>query len=156
MQIWNIWSILTHHLRHKLTVTVYCSFWLISTKLSDFANGDSRFPKMSLRCKVLFLCAIFLCRNVVMTSFEVIWVSRNATDSFRVGEDGCTNNVSVCAKSATCQTDGSCLCYPSTPNFRNPRAVFNNKTLYEGDSYGCIDTIIRFRIKKNGKCYCCR
>ena len=82
---------------------------------------------------VFLLWFISLSCKVVMTGCEVVWVNRNVTDSFRVGEDGCTKNSSVCPSSSTCQTDsGLCLCRDSAPNFRNPNGNPNNK-----EGYGC-------------------
>ena len=95
----------------------------------------------------MLLWATCLCCKVIMSGCEVVWVNRNVTDSFRVG-DGCTNNTSVCTNvSAKCQDDGSCLCKSQTPDYRNP--VIKKDFVY-GDSYGCINkTLIRYGV---GKC----
>ena len=96
---------------------------------------------MSLKYKGVLLWVVCLSFKVCMTGCEVIWVNRNANDSFRVGEAGCTNDTSVCSNvSATCQDDGSCLCSGVLPNFRNPiiyREASVRKYLY-GSTYGCI------------------
>ena len=65
-----------------------------------------------------------------MNGCEVVSVLRNVTDSFRVGEDGCTNDINVCSSSSTCQNDsGLCLCNNETPNFQYPFVESSNKTI---------------------------
>ena len=68
-----------------------------------------------------------------MTGCEVVLVNRNVTDSFRVGEDGCTNDASVCTDFGTAcrQSDGLCLCPVGEPNFRKPTGV---------KDYGCLNS----------------
>ena len=79
---------------------------------------------------------IYLCYKVVMTAgCEVVLVNRNVTDSFRVGKNGCTNDERVCTSSATCQSDGLCLCSADKPNFRNPAT-----RRVDDKSYGCLDS----------------
>ena len=74
-----------------------------------------------------------------MTSCEVVLVNRNVTDSFRVGKDGCTNDPSLCTNiSATCQSDGLCLCNKDSSNFRNPVIEIDNGNLVYGETYGCM------------------
>jgi hypothetical protein len=75
---------------------------------------------MSLKYKVVSVWLICLSCEVVMTACEVVWVNRNVTDSFRVGNDGCTNDTGLCTSSATCQSDGLCLCKSDRPSYRNP------------------------------------
>ena len=89
---------------------------------------------MSLQDKLVLLWVICLSYKVVMIGCEVVSVKRDVTDSFRVGQDGCTNNASVCPSSATCQPDsGQCACEKSQPNFsRNPRS--------NGKIYGCVNS----------------
>ncbi|CAB4044499.1 Hypothetical predicted protein [Paramuricea clavata] len=94
---------------------------------------------MSLRYKVVLVWVTCLSCKVIMTGCEVVLVNRNVTDSFRVGNDGCTNDATVCTSSATCQSDGSCLCSDSKPNFRNPVIIADGAIKY-GDSYGCVSS----------------
>ena len=79
------------------------------------------FTIMSLQSTVVLLAlwVTFWLSNVLMTvTSEVTLVNRNATDSFRVGENSCKLNTSHCPNSATCQSDsGLCLCNNSQPNF---------------------------------------
>jgi hypothetical protein len=105
---------------------------------------------MSLKYTVVLVWVICLYYKVVMTGCEVVLVNRNITDSFRVGEDGCTNNVSVCTSSATCQSDGSCLCSGSSkPNFGNPNVIIVDGGLKYDDSYGCVSSeLLRFGVGK--------
>lgn len=87
---------------------------------------------------MVLLYGLCLSFKAVITSCEVVSVSRNVTDSFRVGKQGCTNNVNICTSSATCQADGSCLCHSKTPTYRNPVIECSvNKTLEYGHAYGC-------------------
>ncbi|CAB4008248.1 Hypothetical predicted protein [Paramuricea clavata] len=95
---------------------------------------------MSLKYTVVLVWVIYLCYKVVITGCEVVLVNRNVTDSFRFGKDGCTNDERVCTSSATCQSDGSCLCSADKPNFRNPATRSG-----VDKSYGCLDSeSIRF------------
>ena len=106
---------------------------------------------MSLKYNVVLVWVIYLSCKVVMTAgCEVVLVSRNVTDSFRVGEDGCTNNASVCTSSATCQSDGSCLCNADKPNFRNPVIIAEPSFMY-GDSSGCVSS--EFMRSGVGECF---
>ena len=78
----------------------------------------------------------YLLFTEVKTRLEVVWVHRNVTDSFRVGEDGCTSDTSICPRSASCQNDsGLCLCGKDEPNFRNP---FGNSD--DDQVYGCLNS----------------
>ena len=100
----------------------------------------------------LFLGVCLSCQ-VAITSCKVVSVSRNVTDSFRVGKDGCVNNVNVCTSSATCQKDGSCLCKPEFSSYRD-RVIemMVNGTLKYGSGYGCSkDKYIRKGVE-GGKC----
>ena len=93
------------------------------------------------------LWVVYLCFEVVMTGCEVVWVNRNVRDRFRVGEDGCTDDTSVCQIRAECQPDGCCLCDVNNPNFRNPVIkLTDGHEIKEGDSYGCVDNIIIIRL----------
>jgi hypothetical protein len=75
---------------------------------------------MSLKYTVVLVWVIYLSCKVVMTGCEVVLVNRNITDSFRVGEDGCTNDATVCTDfGATCQLDGLCLCNVNGLIFEN-------------------------------------
>ena len=89
------------------------------------------FINMSLQYIVgLLLVPSLLC----MTASQVTFVNRNVTDSFRVGEDGCTKNTD-CPDSATCQYDsGLCLCSDGRPNFLNFTAISSSIT------YGCLQS----------------
>ena len=85
---------------------------------------------MSVQYTMMFFLAICLLFKIVLIRCEVVLVNRNFTDSFRVGNDGCTKN-SDCSDSATCQSDrGLCLCSDSQPNFRNPTT--------SSKAYGCV------------------
>ncbi|CAB4028803.1 Hypothetical predicted protein, partial [Paramuricea clavata] len=80
-----------------------------------------------------------------MTGCEVVWVNRNVIDSFRVGEDGCTNDGTVCTDfGATCrQSDGLCICTGNEPNFRKPTSK----------DYGCLSSdSVRAGIGRNLNC----
>ena len=106
---------------------------------------------MSSRYNIVLLWVVCLCCEVVMIGCEVVCVNRNVTDSFRVGEDGCTNNTNVCANvSATCQPDGSCLCNSTNSTYHNPVIEFKNSDFVNGDSYICINnTLIHYGV---GEC----
>ena len=99
---------------------------------------------MSSKCKAMLLWTIWSTCKVVTASNEVVLVKRNVRDSFRVGEDGCTNDNSVCTSSATCQNDsGLCLCNKDSPNFLN-------RVVESSYQYSCIRSgSIRFQI---GEC----
>ena len=100
---------------------------------------------------MMLLWVVYLSFEVVMIGCEVVWVKRNVRDNFRVGQDGCSNDTSVCPSYAECQPDGLCLCDVNNPNFRNPVIKLIGGKLEDGDSYGCVDNrIIRFRA--TGKC----
>ncbi|CAB4004024.1 Hypothetical predicted protein, partial [Paramuricea clavata] len=109
---------------------------------------------MSLKYNIVLVWAISLSCKVVMTGCEVVLVNRDDVDSFRVGEDGCTNNASVCTSSATCQSDGLCLCSDSEPNFRNPKIIVGGGGgLKYGDSYGCVSSNdLRFEVGSRNHC----
>ena len=85
---------------------------------------------MSLQYIVrLLLVPSLLC----MTASEVTLVNRNATDSFRVGKDGCTRKID-CPNHATCQSgSGLCLCSDSYPNFLN-------FSVTSSTTYGCLQS----------------
>jgi hypothetical protein len=105
---------------------------------------------MSLKYNTVLVWAICLSCKVVMTGCEVDLVNRNDVDSFRVGKDGCKNNASdsVCTSLAACQSDGSCLCSGSKPNFRNPNIIAVDEIKYD-DSYGCVNSEnLRFEVGK--------
>ena len=109
---------------------------------------------MSLNYKEVLMWFVCLSFEVYMTGCEVIWVHRNVTDSFRVGKDGCTNDTNICPSHAECEPDGSCLCDAHNPNFRNPVIEWNGDKLQEGDSYGCLDNIVSFRVHEADKSQC--
>ena len=95
---------------------------------------------------LLFCCCdivYFLCQ-VQLTECQVTLVTRNVTDSFRVGEEGCKRNESICTSvQASCQEDGLCVCKEEFPHFSNPTIIKKNTggnsfELVYGDSYGCM------------------
>lgn len=95
----------------------------------------------------VFLLAFFA--KAKATTRQVAVVDRNVRDSFRLGNDGCANNVSVCSSSATCLADGLCLCNADTPNFQSPIIQYKSTKNDQDDSYGCVDNVYgRF---KSGK-----
>ena len=102
---------------------------------------------MPSKYKVMLLwtiCSTYL--QAVTSRNEVVLVNRNVTDSFFVGKDGCTNNATVCPRSATCQAEsGLCLCNKDSPNFVNH--VENGYS-----EHGCIKSIDIY--KYIGELYC--
>jgi hypothetical protein len=88
---------------------------------------------MSLKYTVVLVCVICLSYKVVITGCDVVLVNRNVTDSFRVGQDGCTNDARVCTDFGTAcrQSDGLCLCPAGQPNFRRPTRT---------KAYGCMSS----------------
>ena len=85
---------------------------------------------MSVQFTMMSLWTVCLLFKILLIRCEVVLVNRNFTDSFRVGNDGCTKN-SHCPDPATCQYDsGLCLCSDSQPNFRNPTT--------SSKGYGCV------------------
>ena len=95
-----------------------------------------KFENISLKISMALLLGILLLYKVVMSSCQEFVVNRNVRDTFRVGNVGCKNNSSICTtRSATCQTDGWCLCNENSPNFRNP--VIERFDKY-GETYGCV------------------
>ena len=58
--------------------------------------------------------------SLFLMSSDLAWVTRDVIDIFRIGEEGCLINKSVCTTTASWQNDGSCLCNEGTPHFRNP------------------------------------
>jgi hypothetical protein len=84
---------------------------------------------MLSKYKVALLWVMYFSYEVVMIGCEVVWVNRNVTDSFRVGEDGCTSDSSVCPESSTCQRDsGLCLC-GHKPTLLNSECLRNRDIL---------------------------
>ena len=76
---------------------------------------------MSTKANIIFVIVFYIFGKVTLSSCEVVSVNRNVVDSFYVGENGCTNDPSVCTtRSATCQPDGWCLCSSLRPTFWNP------------------------------------
>ena len=74
---------------------------------------------MVLKYRVVLSWVVCLLFKVILIRCEVTLINRNVTDSFRIGEDGCTKNT-VCPTSAACQFDsGLCLCNDSLPNYIN-------------------------------------
>ena len=98
-------------------------------------NGILYLINMSLKYTVVLVWVICLSCKIVLTGCGVVLVNRDLRDSFRVGKDGCTNDESVCTSSATCQSDGLCLCSVDKPNFRNPATRSG-----DDKSYGCLDS----------------
>jgi hypothetical protein len=94
---------------------------------------------MSLKYNVVLVWVTCFCHKVVVNGYEVVLVNRNVTDSFRVGQDGCTNDKFVCPDFSTCQSDGFCLCNFTRPNYRNPVIEMIDGHVFLGDWYGCID-----------------
>ena len=89
--------------------------------------------------ELVLVWVVSLSFEACMAGCEVVWVNRNVTDSFRVGEGGCANDTSVCTNvSATCQDDGSCLCDEGSPNFRNPVIERSHGRYMHGNTHGCI------------------
>ena len=88
----------------------------------------------------IFVVIVFYCLGkVTLSSCEVVSVNRNVTDSFLVGENGCTNNPSVCTtRSAICQPDGWCLCSSLRPTYRNPVIQVKSRKLHYGSVDGCV------------------
>ena len=85
---------------------------------------------------MVLLLGILLLYNVIMSSCQELVVNRNVTDTFRVGNVGCKNDSSICTtRSATCQTNGWCLCNKDSPNFRN--RIIEGYDKY-GETYGCV------------------
>ena len=86
-----------------------------------------------------FVLFFYLVSKVVLSDSQVFSVNRNLIDSFRVGQDGCKSDASVCTNSATCdRVTGFCWCSNSKPNFRNPAIILVDSSLNFSDSYGCV------------------
>ena len=94
---------------------------------------------MRLMSIKVFCCGViyFICQ-LSLSDCEVTWVTRNYTDSFRIGQDRRLNDTNVCTTTASCQNDGSCLCNKDKPHFRNPIIIVSGGSLSFGNSYGCI------------------
>ena len=106
---------------------------------------------MSSKSIILVGVFLFFLGKVTLSSCEVAWVTRNVTDSFFVGKDGCKKNSRICStRSALCQTDGWCLCSSIRPTFRNPVIEFSSrKAVYHNNSFGCVNNqYIRFGVGK--------
>ena len=74
--------------------------------------------------------------KVVLSDSQVLSVNRHLIDSFRVGEDGCTNDASVCTSSAICNRETRfCECSSIKPNFRNPAIISVDGSLKFSNSY---------------------
>ena len=87
---------------------------------------------MLSKYKVALLWVMYFSHEIVTIGGKVVLVNRNVTDSFRVGEDGCTSGSSVCPKSSTCQRDsGLCLCGHKL-TFLNSECVNDAKILSSG------------------------
>lgn len=87
-----------------------------------------------------YLCHFF--SQVALSTCEVTLVTRNYTDSFRIGKDDCERNEIVCTTAgATCQDDGLCLCDLKNPHFRNPKVIIANSSFRYGNSYGCLTSV---------------
>lgn len=100
---------------------------------------------MTFKYKVMLLWTIWSMYKVVTSSNEVVWVQRHIRDRFRVGEDGCKKDTSVCTSSASCQTgSGLCLCNEDSLNF----VSHDVESSY---GYGCVkDGKIPFQF---GECF---
>ena len=86
-----------------------------------------------------------------LSSSEVILVSRNQTDSFLVGKDGCKNDANVCPTSAFCRmSDGFCQCQTNTPTYRTLLSTTNGM---RGMVYGCVNDSLIGLASINGKCF---
>ena len=95
------------------------SLWSILKSSYFFSSGYWSLVDMVLIYRVVLLWVTCLLFKVVLIRCEVTLVNRNVTDSFRIGEDGCTKNIG-CPDHATCQLDsGVCLCNDQYPNFLN-------------------------------------
>lgn len=105
---------------------------------------------MSSKSNIVFLIFFYFLGKVTLSTCEVVSVNRNVVDSFLVGENGCTNNPSVCTRrSATCQPDGWCLCSSSKPTFWNPV-----KKIGYVDIDGCVSNdLIRAGVGVGKKCF---
>ena len=107
---------------------------------------------MSSKSSILFVIFFqLLLGKVTLSSCEVVFVDRKAVDYFYVGKDGCVNDTSVCTtRSATCKSDGWCLCSSSRQTHRNPVIeIDSGKTVYRKNSYGCVNNqYIRFDVGK--------
>ena len=105
---------------------------------------------MPSKYKVMLLwtiCSTYL--QAVTSGNEVVLVNRNVTDSFFVGKDGCTNNASVCPRSATCQAEsGLCLCNKDSPNFVNhvENGYSEHGCIKSTDIYKCIGELYCFTL----------
>ena len=106
---------------------------------------------MSSKPTILAVVLLYIFGKVTLSSCEVVWVKRNVTDSFFVGNDGCKKNPRICTtRSAICQADSWCLCSSLRPTFRNPVIEVNSgKMVYGNDSFGCVNNqYIRFGVGK--------
>lgn len=68
------------------------------------------------------------------------FVTRNVSDSFGFDLDyDCTVDQRICSRrNAICQSDGSCACRNTTPDYVNPKFTVVDGYLYNGDSDGCM------------------
>ena len=76
---------------------------------------------------------------------QLAFVTRNVSDSFHFQEANCVDESSACSdRNALCQSDGSCLCRNSTPDYVSPKFVVIHGYLAYGNSDGCmaVTTII--------------
>ena len=100
----------------------------------------------------LLVFVLILGKVSLSTCTEVVSVKRSYRDSFRVGKlFGCLNDSTVCTtRSATCQSDGSCLCTSSRRTFRNPVIeIKSGKLVYGNNTYGCVNNqYIRYGVGK--------
>lgn len=109
---------------------------------------------MSLKTSVNLIFFFCLVSEVVLSDSQVLSVDRHLIDRFRIGQDGCKNDPSVCTNSATCQSTGFCWCSFIKPNFRNPTIVSFGGSLNLSDSYGCVSNeYIRFGVGEFTRLY---
>ena len=95
---------------------------------------------MTLKTNINLIFFFFLVIKVVLSDSQVLSVNRHLIDSFRVGDDGCTNDASVCTSSAICNREtGFCECSSIKPNFRNPAIISVDGSLKFSNLYGCVN-----------------
>ena len=96
-------------------------------------------------------CCVYLLCQVSFVECQVTLVKRDVRDEFRIGDEGCKNNQSICTNvGASCLTNsGLCQCDDPNPHFRNPTITTKDTILSYGSSYGCITTeFIQRRIRE--------
>ena len=99
---------------------------------------------------ISFALISFWLGGMALCSSEVVSVNRSDIDSFRVGEDGCTNDTNVCPTSAHCRS-GFCVCTPNTPTYRTLLSTTDG--LRGLIMYGCVSNSLVGLSSDNGKCF---